>query len=70
MGYYAIGKGKVVDDPVKIVIYYLKHQFVFDAITVLLYSVPLIYQSFGLNFLQLVTAGLLWIKKFKYQDLL
>jgi hypothetical protein len=32
-----------------------------------IYLVPLIHIAFGLNFLQLITAGLLWIKKFKYQ---
>lgn len=70
MGYYAFGKGRVVDDPVKVCLYYLKHQFLIDLLVVLLYSIPLIYQSFGLNFLQLLTAGLLWFKKFKYQSII
>jgi hypothetical protein len=33
------------------------------------YLVPLFYISFGLNFLQLVSGGLLWVKKFRYQYL-
>lgn len=66
-GYYNYGKGKVVDDPKKIVKNYLKNQFPFDILMVLLYSIPLFHQSLDLNFLQLITAGLVWIKKFKYQ---
>jgi hypothetical protein len=43
VGYYAFGKGKVVEDPKKIAIKYLTKQFILDIFTVLLYIVPLIY---------------------------
>lgn len=66
-GYYTFGKGKVVNDARKIVMHYLKSQFPLDVLMVILYSVPLFHQSFDLNFLQLFTAGLVWVKKFKYQ---
>lgn len=43
VGYYAFGKGKVVDDPKRIAINYVTKQFIFDIVTMLLYIVPLIY---------------------------
>ncbi len=67
-GYYAFGKGKVVDEHGKIVRNNLRNQFPFDIVVVTLYAVPLFHQSLGWNFLQLFTAGLIWIKKFKYQN--
>lgn len=66
-GFYLKGQGKVVDAPSAILKHYLKGQFIVDLATVVIYSVPLYAQSFGLNFLQLVPAALIWIKKFKYQ---
>jgi hypothetical protein len=66
-GYYNFGKGKIIDKPDKIVRNYLRSQFLFDILMIILYSIPLFYQSIDLNFLQLLTAGLVWIKKFKYQ---
>ena len=32
------------------------------------YIIPLITQSFDINFIQLISAGLIWVKKFKYQN--
>lgn len=66
-GYYSFGKGRVIDDYNKILEHYIKKQFPYDIITVLVYIVPLIEENEALNFLQLITAGLIWIKKFKYQ---
>ena len=62
-----MGKGRTIDNLKKIVLNYLKTQFYFDILVLGTYIVPLFVQSFGLNFLQLLPALLLWIKKFKYQ---
>ena len=67
-GYYAYGKGKVVEDPIKIAKHYLTTQFPIDFIVVVIYIIPRIHQSLALNFLQLIPATLIWIKKFQYQD--
>ena len=67
-GYYAFGKGKVIDDPGKIMRHYLTSQFPIDFFVVIFYIIPLIYQNLGLNFLQLIPAAFIWIKKFQYQD--
>ncbi len=56
-----------MDDWREITSKYLWHQFPFDIIVWLIYAVPLFYIAFGLNFLQLVPAVLLWVKKFRYQ---
>jgi hypothetical protein len=66
-GYYAFGKGKVVDDKHLIIRHYLTSQFPLDFLTIALYIVPLIHQSLDLNFLQLMPAALIWVKKFDYQ---
>lgn len=67
-GYYAFGRGKVIDDINMIISHYLKTQFYFDVIFVVIYIIPLIYQAYGVNFLQLISGALIWIKKFKYQQ--
>lgn len=66
-GYYSEGRGRVVDDWREIREHYLWTQFPFDVSVFLLYLIPLIYISYAVNFLQLLTAGLLWVKKFSYQ---
>ena len=66
-GYYAFGKGKIVDDGWMVVNNYLRTQFYFDFLVVSIYTIPLFHEDFGLNFMQLVPAALIWIKKFKYQ---
>jgi hypothetical protein len=67
-GFYAFGKGKVIDDGVQVAMNYLKFQFPFDIIIVILYIIPLIHQDRSLNFVQLIPAALIWIKKFKNQN--
>jgi hypothetical protein len=67
VGYYSPGRGRVVDDGKEIANKYLWSQFPLDLIVWLVYLVPLIHIGFALNFLQLVSAGLLWTKKFRYQ---
>jgi hypothetical protein len=42
-GYYSFGKGRVIEDYQKIMVNYLKTQFPYDLVTVLLYVVPLIH---------------------------
>jgi len=66
-GYYAFGKGKVIDDGWSVVKNYLKTQFYIDFIVISVYSIPLFHEDFALNFMQLIPAALIWIKKFKYQ---
>ena len=44
-GYYAFGKGKVIDDIQKIVPNYLKGQFIIDMIVLGIYLVPLFHQD-------------------------
>jgi hypothetical protein len=66
-GFYAFGKGRIVEDYMEILKHYLKTQFPFDIIVVLTYIVPVIYQSFGVNYIQLIPMLLLWVKKIKYQ---
>jgi hypothetical protein len=66
-GYHAFGKGKVVDDQLLILRHYLTSQFPLDLLTLGLYTLPLFEQSFYLNLLQIVTAALLWVKKYSYQ---
>ena len=75
-GYYAFGRGKVIDDPELIIKHYLKiyfamdvickYFFIFLAIGILI--IPLIHSDYFLNFLQLVPAVLLYFKKFKNQN--
>jgi hypothetical protein len=67
-GYYAFGRGKVIDDFQKILPHYLKGQFIFDVIVWFIYLIPLIHQDYALNFLQLIPGALIWVKKFKYQN--
>lgn len=67
-GYYSAGRGRVVDDWREIIDHYLWRQFPFDVVVFVLYLVPLFYISYGVNFLQLITGGLLWVKKFRYQS--
>jgi len=62
-GYYAFGKGKVIDNPKNIALNNLKTQFPFDIIVIIMYTIPLIYKDHLTNFLQLIPAGLIWIKK-------
>lgn len=66
-GYYSFGRGKVIDDWNEIINNYLWTQFYFDLIVFVIYLIPLLYISKTVNFLQLISGGLLWIKKFKYQ---
>lgn len=66
-GYYSFGQGKVVDDWNQIIRNYLKTQFFFDATVFLVYIIPLITQTFAIDFVQLISGGLIWVKKFKYQ---
>lgn len=67
-GYYAFGKGRVIDDPKKVAMNYLTNQFPFDFIVVALYIIPLVFQDRVINFLQLIPAGLIWVKKFRNQN--
>lgn len=66
-GFYSPGRGRVVDDWKEITQNYLRTQFPFDIAVWVIYLVPLIHIGFALNFLQLISGGLLWVKKFHYQ---
>jgi len=46
---------------------YLKSNFPLDLIVIIIYTIPLIYNDYHVNFLQLIPGILLWLKKFKYQ---
>jgi len=46
----------------------MKTQLYFDVIVWVIYIIPLIHEDYALNFMQLITAGIIWIKKFKYQS--
>jgi len=46
---------------------YLKSQFPIDIIVLIIYTIPLFYNDYHVNFLQFIPGVLLWIKKFKYQ---
>jgi len=67
-GYYVFGKAKIVTNLKLTALHYIKSQFIVDLIVILIYSIPLVYQSRGLNYLQIVTLLLLWVKKIKYSD--
>ena len=56
-----------MDDWKEIVNNYLWSQFPFDLALWIVYVVPLIHIGFALNFLQIISAVLLWTKKFRYQ---
>lgn len=66
-GYYAYGKGRIVEDPRSIVLHYLRGQLGLDVVSLGLYVVPLAYLQYGVNFLQLIPGVLFWVKKFQYQ---
>lgn len=65
-GYYVLGRAQIIDDPWEVLLHYLKYQFYFDITIIGIYIIPLFYQSFQVNFLQLIPICLLWIKKIKY----
>lgn len=67
-GYHAFGKGKVIDDGYLVARHYLFTQFFFDLAVVFFYLIPLIHESFALNFLQFIPLILIWIKKSKCQE--
>lgn len=67
-GYYSFGQGKVIDDWSQIKRNYLRTQFFFDITVFVVYIIPLITQSFDINFIQLISGGLIWVKKFNYQN--
>ena len=56
-----------MDDKRLVAWHYLTSHFPFDLIVTIMYMIPLIRQNQSLNFLQLIPAVLLWVKKFKYQ---
>ena len=45
---------------------YLRTQFYFDVIVILIVLIPLIYDSYDIDYIQLIPVVLLWIKKTKY----
>jgi hypothetical protein len=57
----------VIDDWNMIKHKYLRSQFPIDIIVLTIYTLPLIYNDYHVNFLQLIPGILLWLKKFKYQ---
>ena len=66
-GYYAFGKGRIIDDQRKIIRNYLIYQFPFDIISNTFFLIPRFNDDYFVNFLQVIPGILFWIKKFKYQ---
>lgn len=66
-GYYAFGRGKVVDEPQLIIRHYLKANFIIDIIAIAMLVIAMAVNQYTLNFLQLVPAILLYFKKFRCQ---
>lgn len=73
-GYYAFGRGKVIDEPELIIKHYLKIYFAMDLVSnlfnnlaIIILTISMVRNGYFLNYMQLIPAVLLYFKKFKNQ---